>query len=310
MAREEYYSHSKVKTWRRCHKSYDYKYTQGLVRRTSPSALLRGVVYHEMLDNRVMGKDPMEPLVEYEKTYRKLWTEEQGEYPSPDELRSLYHRYCKKWENDGLDYRGRSEIEVVVEYRGLKFKGILDKMPIDREGRVWIMDHKTHKVIPDEETRFSDLQTVLYHWAMECNGEKADGVLWDYIRTKPPAIPEVLKSGGLSQRANIDTDYDTYMQAILDNGLDPSDYGDILSRVKDKVFFKRVFLPHPSKDMVQSVVEDFFATAREIENSTCTARNMSRDCKSCSYYQLCQAEVRGLDGDFIKKQMFTTREEK
>jgi len=308
--RNAYYSHSKVRTWRRCPKMYDYKYEQGLIRKTAPAALLRGVTYHEMLDAKVMGMDPMEALVAYTKIYNELWDEEKEKYPSPEELTSLYHRYVEHYKDDTLNYNGRSEIEVTAEYRGIKFLGIIDKIPEDEAGRVWVMDHKTHKVIPDENNRFSDLQTVLYWWALREQGEETDGVLWDYIRTKPPAVVEVLKKGGLTRRVNLDSDYTTYMKAIIDNELDPADYQEELNRVKRNIFFKRVYLPRPNEELIQEVVGEFFTTAQEIENSTSKVRNMTRDCSSCSYFQLCQAELRGLDGSFIKKQVFTVREPK
>ena len=287
--------------------SYNYKYEQGLVRRVAPVALLRGVTLHEMLDAKVMGTDPMIPLKDYQKVYDELWDEEKEKYPPPEDLKSMYERYQARYADDGLNYHGRSEIEVKAEYNGLQFLGIIDKMPTDADGRSWICDHKTHKVIPDEDKRFADLQTVLYWWAENQNGNHHDGILWDYIRTKAPTVPRLLVKGGLSKAKNIDTDYETFMGAIVENGLDPSDYSGILETVKDNVFFKRVYLPNPSAKLVTNVVEDFFTTAQEIENSTSKARNMSGDCTMCSYFQLCQAEVRGLDGSFIKKQLFTVR---
>ena len=308
--RNEYYSHSKVKTWRRCHKLYDYKYEQGLVRRTAPAALLRGTTFHEMLDAHVMGTDYKVPLTTYRDIYNNLWEEERAKYPDPDDLEMMYFRYVNKYQDDGLNYNGQSEIEVRAEYKGLVFMGIIDKLPEDRMGRTWIMDHKTHKVIPDENKRFADLQTVLYWWARSVNGFQHSGVMWDYIRTKPPTVPEVLKKGGLTRRKDLDSDYETYLAAIEENGLDPADYQVELDRLKENVFFKRVLLPHPSQELVTNVVEEFFDTAMEIENSTSKARNMNQDCTNCSFFQLCQSEVRGIDGSFIKKQLFTIREEK
>lgn len=303
------FSQSKIKAFRRCRKIYDYKYNQGLTRRTAPATLSRGVTFHEMLDAPVMGKDWREPLERYRQEYQGLWSDETENYSSPEELESLYLRYHKHWANDGLDYRGLSEIPIETTHRGIKFKGIIDKLPRDQMGRIWLMDHKTHKILPDEDARFSDIQTVLYYWALREEGEQVDGILWDYIRTKPPAVPETLKSGGLSKRANIDTDYDTYLGEIQRLGLDPADYQDILTKLKQgkKVFFQRVKLPTPSETLVSSVVNDFFDTAEQILEATTFERNMTRDCKSCSYYQLCSAEVRGLDSEFIKRQLFTVR---
>jgi hypothetical protein len=37
-------------------------------------------------------------------------------------------------------------------------------------------------------------------------------------------------------------------------------------------------------------------------------RNMTRDCSWCSYYNLCQAELRGLDSEFVKKTQYIVEE--
>ena len=633
------YSQSKVKAYRKCPKNYDYKYRQGLERRTKPATLMRGVTFHEMLDARVLGKDPMEPLKQYTEQYNSLFNDQKELYSSPEEMLSLYNRYVKFWEHDGLDYQGITELEIQAEYKGKKFKGIIDKIPKDSLGRTFICDHKcldsehwvhtsqgkvqlkhlttddlvlsssgkwikvlevvhqtlpgfeislkggkkfkataehrwpilggthhklkptltdtqsllsfekayllpspplqlppqdfslhpyvvgcligdgclgqgtrfccpeeellnkfssflpsgsqitkvssenkassyyisglrneikklgllgkrsweksippeyqlgsfdqrmellrglmdtdgtvykgsgylyittseslsqevvelvtglggtvlirspksnhyqggkqgrksyqvkfhfpdehpipfhltrkvekvvsrgvffgsdlkvlsvipvgdllvtditvdsedhlfscegvlthnTHKVLPDEDARFSDIQTVLYYWAARENGTVTDGVMWDYIRTKPPAVPEVLVKGGLSQRANIDSDYDTYMNRILELGLNPEPYRGILQKLKSNVFFKRVYLPKPSEQLIKSVVGDFFQTVEEIESAEEAnrfPRNMTKECKLCSHYPICSEEVRGIDSSFTKKQLFTIR---
>jgi hypothetical protein len=311
-----YFSHSKVKAFRRCKKVYDYKYLQGLERRQAPHQLARGVIIHSLIDAHCLGNDYKPLLEEYREKYSGLWDDEAEGYSSPDEIESLFLRYLKHWSKDTLKYEKRSEVDLRVIHKesGLGFHGILDKIPSDFSGRKWVMDHKTHKVLPDEATRFADIQTVLYHWAAGEAGvidPNRDGVMWDYIRTKPPAVPEVLKSGkGLSRRANMDTDFDTYMGEILKNGFDPADYVDELNRARDNTFFMRIKLPSPNKDMVKQVVEEFFDTAQEILDSKKFPRNMTRDCKSCSYFQVCQAELRGLDSSFIRKSMYQLKEVK
>jgi len=308
----DYFSQSKVKTWRRCQKSYEYKYIQGLVRKAAPIALLRGTTLHAMLEAQIKGTDWRVPLEEYRKVFGTLWGEEAEGYPTPEELESTIIRYNRHWANDGLDYGGRAEITLEAEFEGMKFKGIIDALPDDQHGRRWLDDHKTHKVLPDEHTRFSDIQTVLYYWGMRENGEHVDGILWDYLRTKPPTAPEVLKNGTLSKRKNIDCDADTYLATIQANGLDPADYADMLALTAKNTFFKRVYLPKPAEELIESVVGDFFGTAREIiqHPGKHFCRNLTRDCKSCTYYQICSAEVRGIDSSFTRKQMFTVKESK
>lgn len=313
----QYYSQSEVKAFRRCKKAHDYKYRQFLVRKQAPHQLARGVIIHDLIDAHFTGQDYKPRLEEYRKQYQGLWDDESEGFTSPEDIEALFLRYLNHWKDDGLIYEKRSEVEVRVAYNSeVGFKGILDKIPLDRQGRKWVMDHKTHKVIPDEATRFADIQTVLYYWAAGEEGiitPGKDGVLWDYIRTKLPSVPEVLKSGkGLSRRANIDTDYNTYMTAIKEGGFDPDDYKEELARAKANSgsFFQRVRLPSPNQDLVNQVVVDFFDTVKEIRSCTTPTRNMTRDCKSCSYFHVCQAELRGLDSEFIRKSMYVIQEKK
>jgi len=59
------------------------------------------------------------------------------------------------------------------------------------------------------------------------------GIIFNLVRAKLPTVPQVLKSGGLSKAKSIDTDVDTYLQAIKDNRLNPNDYVDILNHLKE-----------------------------------------------------------------------------
>lgn len=309
---------SAIKSWRQCQKLYDYRYNQFLERRKPIVPLIRGTIIGQCLDE-IVEKQSFEPILErHEKAYGKLFKEEQEEYGDLiGECRRIVQNYQGVYQNDGLTYLpGKNgehheiEVEVRFEVDGtrIKFTGHLDKLPQDKKGRIFVMDHKTHKVIPDESARYNDLQLVTYLWLLPQSGfPEASGVLWDYLRTKPPTVPEVLKNGSLTKRQNIDTDYDTYMKAIKDNNLDPSDYQEILDRLKGEGYnryFQRVFLPSPPKAMIDNVVEDFKSTIldiRDVSRRNSYTRNMTKDCSRCSMYSLCQAELRGLDSSFIRK---------
>jgi hypothetical protein len=178
------------------------------------------------------------------------------------------------------------------------------------------MDHKFHKVLPGPDDRFSDIQTVLYFWLYNKvvpKRKRANGVLWDYGRMKAPSVPDVLKSGELSKKAKIDTDAFTYKQAIKEHGLKVKDYAEMLKKLehRDKTFFERVPLPSPSEALVERVVEDARQTAaiRAKLGPDVAPRNMSGfNCKTCDFRTLCEAEVRGLDADFVRKRDYKRRE--
>lgn len=303
-------SFSKIKTYRRCPQAYHYRYNEGLRRKRPAKPLITGRILHEMIEARIGKQDPLAILAEYEKKYRVLFREEQemfGETFIPD-LKRIFEGYEKHYANEELKYESSEEFIATNLTKEIRFIGYIDNRAVDKNNRRWLVERKTHRSIPDEDRRFSDLQTVLYLWAFnrEKSAMKIDGVAWDYLRTKAPAIPEELKKGGITQRKDIDTDYDTYMGRIKALNLDPSEYAEILKRLKDQEnpFFRRVFLPSPPRVLVDQVVEDMRKTAIVINRLSKSAvyRNMTQDCSSmCEFYAVCQADLRGLDGKYVRK---------
>jgi hypothetical protein len=313
-------SFSRAKTWRRCHKQHDYKYHQHLQRKRRAIPLIRGTILGEMLDARALGrmglkkKNPFGILLKYSKEYNRLFQEEKEKYGDVvGDVRKLFEGYERKYSDDTLEYLGVEDFVSLNLVKDIKFIGYIDKRVKDAQERHFLLDHKTHRVIPDEDQRFSDLQKVFYVWAWnsENSTKKVTGFIWDYIRTKAPTVPEQLKNGELTQRANIDTDYWTYLGEIKRLKLDPKPYADTLLRLKkqkDRTYL-RVPIPNPSKTIIENVLEDLKSTALEIHSSKNKDRNMTHMCPStCEFYQLCRAEVSGLDGNFIKKTEYEERE--
>ena len=148
---------------------------------------------------------------------------------------------------------------------------------------------------------------------MQRPDEKIDGVCWDYARSKPSTVPEVLKNGQLSKRKNLDCDPYTYLKTVRANNLNDADYVDMLELLegKEDTFFERVFLPLPGTEMIVEVVSDFLQTAAEIqakrEDGRCARSMSSWNCNSCDFRPLCEAEVRGLDSDYIRKSEYVER---
>lgn len=318
-------SHTEIDTYRRCNKRWEYRYQQGLKRKRKGIRLLRGEILHEMLNayirskmvKKSKGKDPWDVLEEYAEKFKDYFAEEKEHYGDiPGDCAIIFEGYLRKWRRDPLKYEA-SEKSVFFDIASdLRFIGFIDKVATDAEGRRWIMDHKFVQNIPTAEDRFSELQLLLYVWAwsLAYPDVEIDGVCWDYARSKAPTKPEVLKSGGLSKRKNLDCDPHTYLQTIRENDLNPDDYDDMLRHLegKEDTFYERVFLPKPSKKMIDEVVQDFLATAKEIKQKRKgerAARTMNPfNCNGCEFRPVCEAEVRGLDADFILKSEYTKRE--
>lgn len=314
--------YSKVKSARRCWKQYDYKYNQNLQRKRPAPPLIRGTIIHEILDHKARramnqkrlpdGTPVMVPdrvIEKYEEKYGLLFREEREEYGDDflGDIKRVMRGYERTYLEDDFTFEATEEEVETNLTKDIVFKGHLDKRLIDAKGRRWIMDHKTHKNIPDEDARFADYQILLYLWAYnrECNeGKEAEGILWDYIRTKAPRIPDTLVKGGLSQAKNIDTDYATYVGELRRLKLDPKPYQlflDDLRKRSAKKFFLRVPLPAPPEVMVKQVVEEFTYTSKQMAAATFFPRSMTKDCSWCEYYRLCMSELRGLDASFVRK---------
>jgi hypothetical protein len=286
--------------------------------------MLRGNIIGEMLDARAIksmgGKmDPMAVLEKYRKKYRVLMAEEREMYGDIiGDIKRIFEGYERKYATDPWRYLKVEHPVTIDLIKDVRYIGYIDKVVEDKEGRKWLADHKAYRYIPNDDDRYSDLQNVFYVWAwgVQHPGEPITGFVWDYLRTKPPTIPETLKKGGLSIAKNIDTDHYTYLDAIKANNLDPKDYKETLDRLKgeNSKFFKRAYMPHPEKEMIDQIVQEAKDTAVEIKNlgKRLADRNMTRDCaKGCQFYHLCQTELRGIDSEFIRttEYMISEREE-
>lgn len=312
-------SFSEIKLARKCLRAHHYRYKERLRRKRPNRPALVGTILHDMLDARVkFNKEAAwDVFKKYKKEFRKLFREEQEEFGDvPSIVKAIYKGYWRRWKDDGLIYTA-SEVEFRVGLtKDIELLGYIDKITEDNLRR-FLMDHKFHKNIPGPDHRFSDIQTVLYFWGWNESHKKADhvdGIIWDYGRMKAPTIPDLLKNGQLSQRANIDTDWTTYVQAIKENGLHLRDYSKMANLLagKERTFFERVPLPAPPKVMIQEVVEDARQSAIMAKKALRTGkapRSMSGfNCNGCEFRTLCEAEVRGLDAKFVRKKDYEIRD--
>ena len=318
-------SFSELKTVRRCKRAHRYRYHDRLRRRRPNRPALIGTILHEMLDARVkrqLGNKETGPKAifkKYKKFWEKLFTGEKEEFGDvPAVVQAVYDGYLRRWRRDGMIYIA-SEVQIEVQLtKKIVFQGIIDKVLEDADGRRFLMDHKFHKVIPGPDHRFSDIQTVLYFWAWNethSKAEQVDGIIWDYGRMKAPAIPEVLKNGELTRRANIDTDQFTYRAAIEEHGLSHKPYREILKSLegKERTFFERVTLPAPPRVVVREVVQDAKDSAIEAKRALRTGvapRSQSGfNCNGCEFRTLCEAELRGFDTKSLRKREYENRDE-
>lgn len=306
-------SHSKAKTSRRCHRAYYYRYVLKIRKRVKSKALIIGTLVHSCLESYFSKGHYIPEIKKWkDEEYSKMFVEEQSLHADVVPMvKALIRGYIKSWGESELEMEWvEKEFEVEIS-PGIVLVGKVDGVAKDPKGRRWLVEHKTCKTVPGEEARIFDTQALLYARVLPQLGEKpVSGVIWDYLRKKLPVKPELLKSGGLSKRKNIDTTADVYLREIKRHGLDPRGYEDILSDLESKKtdFYRQVKLPL-NKPMTDRVMEELIITSNQMmdleerhsRGEDVFARNLTRDCSWCDYALVCHAELRGDDTEYLMK---------
>ena len=309
-------SQSKLKTYRNCHKAYDYKYNQNLQRKKKNSSLVRGLCIHEMIEAKANGKDPWETFENYVRDNQPLFTEEDPEYAGlVDMITTIMEGYFSYYKNDPLKpviINGKAaEHPFSVELdKDIILTGVIDMIVEDPKLGIGIEDHKTHKILPTGDIAYSNIQSALYAWAMtqDQNLPNPKFMVWNYIRWKEPTKPKLLKSGKMSTSVG-DTTWRVYRKALIEANLDPNDYKEMEEQLKGKEsdFYIRQYLPL-NKSIIENVKEDAISTARQIRDlKDIKDRNINKNCSYCEFYSLCQAELKGLDSEMVKKCEYNER---
>lgn len=304
---------SEIKCNLECEQKRHYRYVVGIERKRRPKPLIRGTIIHRMVELKQHEKDPMSALKEAEKEYGKLFKEEREEYGDIiGDIRRLMSAYFQWYSHDPIQpLKIKKQLAVELEFEvenfapGITLAGKIDRAGSSKDGRTWLEDTKSHNTLPTGDINYSDIQTVVYHWALEQQFKvKTDGIAWNYIRAKPPTIPDLLKSGELS-RGKIDTTWDVYLGAIKANRLDPKDYEDMRTKLEgaEASFFVRSYLP-VNPTLTKNILEAAREAAVRMVNTKKPVRNIGRHCAWCEFYGLCSAELRGLDVKFMMKADF------
>lgn len=299
-------SNSKVTTWRRCHREYHYKYHEHLRPKKKGVALRRGSIIHECIEAYDSGRSWRKPYQEFAKQfYKETFREEIVEIGDiPRMVEELMENYQALYEDDGLTYLG-SEVHFELPLmQGVVIEGYLDALVQDEHGATWPKETKTYKKNPDYDFLMLNTQSALYMWAVMEMGYIPPGTLWDIVRAKEPSRPQILKSGEISKKGIDSTPY-TVKKALMEMGKDPKDYPDLLAKVSYEDYFRR-YKVRMNRTVINGIMEDFRSTAREILKSghRLCDRNLGKGCAWCDYKPLCQAEIMGLDTEYIRKKQF------
>lgn len=304
-------SQSKVKVYRACRRQFYWKFVKMLRRKKIKRPLMFGDLAHKIVEAEAEGQDWEKLLENINLEKGKLFKREIEMYGNIiEDLHDIMTDYFAFYDEGNPNYikpikhdGRRSEHEFRIELaKGLWFTGKIDMIGKARKMR-WLVEHKTFSRLPSEDERWRSVQAAVYFRALEHMGfEQIDGVLWDYISSKPCNVPgELTKTGKISQ-AKIDSLPSRIHRWRKEQGLKRSEVAKLIedAEANRRNRFIRLFSPI-KRPIVNMVWEDFVDTAKEMVEfyGKKKDQNIGRHCSWCDYQELCKAEATGSDVDWL-----------
>jgi len=294
------YSHSALKLFQRCQLKWKYRYIDRLEVKPEdrPKYFERGSELHELLELLYKEDDDL---------FRAVY----GEASAPNQ--DVLMRYAEKWTDDDWEVLSVEE-EFHMEIGDHKLVFIPDLI-VQIGDDVWVVDHKTTANIPDEWDPYnmSDFQHLLYIAGVRKLYPNVRGFLFNYIRTKAPTQPKLIKDGSrISAVRTLDTDYDT-LKAFADKtgtlDTETQDKLNILKHAPDR-YFQRHYIIAPDS-AVDMAVADTHQVLEEMDykeynqNISHFPRHVvagfagTMACSKCEFQPLCNGELLGINTDLV-----------
>lgn len=326
----EIFTHSMMTTMRRCPQQFAYKYVERLKPRRVSAPLKRGTWLHALLEAHYRGDDWEAVHAAHSAAYGELMDEEKdalGDLPS--ECERIMRSYLWHWREGPYrredDPRWRVvDVEMMVQVElpdGREYRARIDLLAEDEHGLV-VVDHKSHKTLPDLSYRLADSQGLLYLWALRKLGYPVKRFMWNYLRTKAPTKPQMIKDGSRLSARQIETDYPTARRAVEEYGLSVKDR--TINRwlvglqrqrwnpgtIQTSPFFRRETVERTDDQLERMAASAIHTGNRALEYPwewpQLVERNTSRDCRfRCSYTRLCETEIFGGNSDNVRRLDFT-----
>lgn len=304
-------SYSRIRVWKSCHYDHYQKYVNKLVPKKKSPALIRGSIIHECLEAYYNGKSWKKVWQRFADEFYEEAFEEEIEslgdipYMAKELLEAYFHFYEK--EDEGTEYLNNElhfELPLIDD---INLEGYIDAIIEDEDGKIWVKDYKTFRSMPEYNSLRFNYQSAIYMWALREMGYEVEGMIWDIVTAKTPSKPQLLKDGSVSKR-KLDSNPYTVRKGIIELGLDPNDYLDLIHSVKYENYFHRFKIRY-NQNLVDALMEDIKQTALEIRDNGDRLKDMNLETKfKSSYMDLWQAEVMNSDVEFIIDNHFERRE--
>jgi hypothetical protein len=227
-------------------------------------------------------------------------------------------------------YAGRPQTEVNFRipvpidasdygYDEVVYSGTLDRVAIDDQGLLWVLEYKTAKAIQTNHFE-TDPQVTTYAWAASLMypGYPVGGVIYQQHLKRIPDTPRMLANGRLSTDTRQYTDYHMYREAIRNiyGAVDkaPFDIVDALNHysaqeeLESNRFVRRDRLYRNSHQCEAEGVKILLEAADMLNPQLDLYPNPTRDCSFCSFKGPCISIDSGEDWEQELALFFKTRE--
>lgn len=325
---------SMIKAFRHCPREVLYKFVHRLQPKQLSTPLTRGKWIHALLEVHDKGGDWKLEHKRWSGRFAKLFDEEKDKLGDlPNEIMAIMQGYFWHYGDpvwaEHTDWEVQ-EVEMTVEAmmpNGHLFRGRVDQLVRNSFG-LWVVDHKTHKTLPDWSQRMFDEQSPMYIWACREMGIPVRGFIWNYLRTKAPSEPQVLLNGSRFRAGLGDTTYPVYARAVkaaqaehpevfLANAEDRQKVRDTLAQLKadrwqpDAIptspFYRRDVL-EKTDEVIERVLAGFMRTSDTMHSydwNEPVERNVLA-CKGfmCSYQSLSMADLVTGDSSAIARREY------
>lgn len=315
------FTQSMIKAGRHCLKQTQYKYRDRLKPKIVGQALYRGKWVHAVLESHYKGGDWKEEHQQWVHKYNRLFDEEKAKLGDlPNEIRNLMRGYFWHYKNDEDWEVLETELTIEAEILpNVVFRCRVDNM-VETPWGIFLVDHKTHKNLPNHEFRLLDTQSPLYVWAAREAGYPVVGFIWNYLRSRPQSHWRFKRDGDLYARIG-ETDYPTAYADLKKAGLNPKDAKwrpqlQALKAVRYEYgaqqispFFRRDVMERDDEMMAQTLREARHTIKRlrkyPFEKTEDVERSPSWTCdRWCDFHTLCTTELSGGNVEFILRKQF------
>lgn len=311
-------SYSRFSSYLRCPYAHYLGYILKLRQKKPARPLVFGSDFHKLLELRNNPEELSKAKLEIGEKYYELsanWQGDLGENYIQD-LAMIFEDYQEVYKDTPQPHITEHPFEILLgnlNGEPIIFNGIIDELYLyKKQGKriIKIGEHKTFSQRPDMDVLVMNTQKCLYAKATQkIKGVLPQTVIWDYIKSTPASSPIWLEKSGRFSSAKSDkiTEF-SWNRACAEKDLQepcPDMYKGNLPN-----FFFRVEM-NLDPCMVEDIWDGFLFTTKDIarrghKNKT---KNVTRDCKWCSYRDICYTEFTGgdtaylIDKDYeIKKQ--------